>query len=273
MKAIKIYNNNIIAVLTDTNQVALVTGKGIGFNARVDDEIYLKENDKLFILSNPEMEDIQSIINRIDSEALEIARKIINKANELIDYPLFDSLLLQLADHISFKVEMMNQGIVVPNLLATEIKFFYPQEFIIGQYGVMLINEKYQTKFDDDEASYLALHILNSSVKGTSTEVYKITEFIREMMQVIQKIFQLSNVYGNWKSERLVIQLKFLAQRLLSQVDEEQDSHMKNGIQLDSGFLKIRETELLQINNVLIESDKLAGRLFGKKWKIAISNA
>jgi len=126
-----------------------------------------------------------------------------------------NSLLLQLADHISFKIEMLRQNIEVPNLLMTEIKMFYPNEFAIGQYGVKLINQKYQTHFGDDEASYLALHVLNSSINGKETDVFKITEFIKEMISAINDVFQRAIDDNDWKYERLIVHLKFLAQRLL----------------------------------------------------------
>lgn len=259
MEVLKIYNNNIVAVLTDTDQVALVTGRGIGHKVRGKSDFGMDESCQLFTLSEPHKQDIQQIIDRIDVEALEIARKIFVKAKEAVEYPLLDSLLLQLADHISFKIEMIHQDIFVPNLLMTEIKVFYPKEFVVGQFGSELMNQKYHTTFGDDEASYLAMHILNASQRGNNSDVYRITEFIRDMIQIISQSYDVPNSYNNWMYERLIVHLKFLAQRLISNQKEQSE------VILGDGFLKMKETDLIKLNQVINKANVLSKKIFGKK--------
>lgn len=259
MEILKIYNNNIVAVLTDTNQVALVTGRGIGHKVRGKKELPFDESYQLFKLSEPNKQDIQQIIDRIDVESLEIAREIFIKAQATIDYLLLDSLLLQLADHISFKIEMFHQDIIVPNLLMTEIKVFYPKEFAVGQFGVALVNKKYKTHFDDDEASYLAMHVLNSSMRGNNTDVYRITEFIKEMIQIISESYEIEGAYNDWIYERLIVHLKFLARRLISNQKDTSE------VILGDRFLRIKEMDLIKLNQVTNKANVLSKQLFEKK--------
>lgn len=258
MEVIKIYNNNIIAVLTESDQIALVTGNGVGYRASEKTEFIPDQSCQVFKLSEPNKEDIQVVIDRINVDSLEISRKIFGKAKEVVDYPVFNSLLLHLADHISFKVEMLNQNVTVPNLLMTEIKYFYPKEFSVGQFGVQLINETYKVKFDDDEAAYLALHILNSSLQGSSVEVYKITEFIKEMLDIINRVYKFDSGNEGWLYERLTVHLKFLGQRLLN---NDRDA---NEPVLGEEMLKIMKEDLTKIAAVISQANALTNRLFGK---------
>lgn len=258
MEIIKIYNNNIIAVLLETNQIGLVTGKGIGFKAKQNKKLELTEEYQLFTFAEPNKSDIQRIIDQIDADALEIAREIVDKARETNDYPIVDSLLLQLADHISFKVELQKQDINIPNLLMSEIKVFYPKEFKIGEYGVTLINKNYQLNFGEDEASYLALHILNSSIHGRGTDVYKITDFIKEMVGFINEIYDKNIGYNDWTYERLIVHLKFLAQRLLLTEKTEKQ------IVLGDTFFEQSENELIKAQKIIQAANSLSKRIFGR---------
>lgn len=258
IQILKIYNNNIIAVLLDTDQIALVTGKGVGFSAK-EDNFKLNETHQLFTLTELGKVDIQKIVDNVDINALEISRKIIEKFKENNSYPIMDSLLLQLSDHISFKVELLKENVEVPNLLMTEIKFFYPKEFSIGQYGVQLINEKYDSNFGDDEASYLALHILNSSVRGKGTDVYKITEFITEMVSIISKVLGKEILYNDWNYERLIVHLKFLAQRLLM------DNSGNEEVTLNNTFFERSQSDLIRAKKIIKEANLLSKQLFGKE--------
>ncbi len=259
MEVIKVYNNNIVAVLTDNDQIALVTGRGVGFKNKEKRELIMTDDLQIFTLSEPNKADIQTIIDHVDVDALEISRQIFNKAKESMNYPISDSLLLQLADHISFKIEMLNQDILVPNLLMTEISYFYPKEFSIGKFGVDLINQRYQTQFDDDEATYLAMHILNASLSGGSTDVYKITEFIKGMLGIISQVFDIEIDHSAWYYERLIVHLKFLGQRLLN---GKQD---KNQSVFGQGFLKIKPKDLAKIHEIANRTNVLTRQLFQKK--------
>lgn len=255
MKAVKIYNNNIVAVVSEQQEIALITGRGVGFNTKPGDEIALQPDWHLFLLVQPEKADLRALMERIDGDALEIARSLYQRAMQEMDYPVSTSLLLQLADHISFKIDMLKQGIIVPNLLMTEVKTFYPKEFAIGRIGVEQINQVFGTDLDDDEASYLAMHILNAAMSGKGNSAVKITEFIREMMKIINDAFGFTQQQNHWVFERLIIHLKFLGQRL-SQTDESPKEPVYDGL------LQIRETDLIKINEVIYRANTLSQQIF-----------
>ncbi|MFC0739921.1 PRD domain-containing protein [Enterococcus faecalis] len=258
MEVLKIYNNNIVAVLLDTDQIALVTGKGIGYDAKEMRQFQLKPTYQLFVLAEPDKSDIQKIIQQIDADAVEIARKIVEEAKKIDDYTIMDSLLLQLADHISFKVELFKQNVEVPNLLMTEVKLFYPKEFAIGQYGVQLMNEQYGTHFGEEEASYLGLHVLNASIQGKGTDVYKITEFIKDMIVVIEEGLQVKMKSDGWMYERLIVHLKFLAFRLLKDNDPE------HTVSFGDLFFERSQGELIRVKRVIVQANEKSKKIFGK---------
>ena len=46
-----------------------------------------------------------------------------------VNYPLNESLLITLADHISFSIQRSGRGFAFPNPLMAPIREFYPEEY------------------------------------------------------------------------------------------------------------------------------------------------
>ena len=75
-----------------------------------------------------------------------------------------DSLYISLTDHIHTSIEQYKEGVYLKNHMLFEIKNFYPKEFELGLLTIKLIKEKYGINMEEDEAAFLALHIVSSEV-------------------------------------------------------------------------------------------------------------
>lgn len=87
--------------------------------AKIDKEYYLKSktvSGKLYAMlaQTPEI-------------YMEIADKIVKRANEVLDKTLDESIFLNLIDHISFAVARMQKGMEFKNTLLWEIVHFIPR--------------------------------------------------------------------------------------------------------------------------------------------------
>lgn len=126
-------------------------------------------------------------------------------------------MYINLADHIDAAINRVEEGITIKNLLIIDVKRFYPEEFELGKYGLNIINNKFGVSLPEDEAGFIALHIVNAEEKyEDKNEVIKMFEIIHLIEDIVRNeynvIFDESNVYYF----RFLTHLKFFAERLLS---------------------------------------------------------
>ena len=55
MRIDKILNNNVITSINENNEEVIIMGKGIAFNKRCGDIVIRDKIEKVFVLSNPNM--------------------------------------------------------------------------------------------------------------------------------------------------------------------------------------------------------------------------
>lgn len=258
MKVIKIYNNNIVAVVNSENKVALITGRGVGYHHQLNDSIIMQDDWHVFELLNPKLDEYHKVLERVNLDAFEISQLVYQSSQKQLDYEVNKLFVIVLADHITFKLELYKNNVFVPNLLTSEIRTFYPKEFRLGQEAVQLINAKFATAFDDEEASTIAMHILNMMMGAQANSVFVITEFIKTMMQIIRNNFDLPEGEDAWVYERLIIHIKYLGQRL-------NNPDAPNEVSIFEGILSITNEESQKLDELLIQTDRVTQKLFNRK--------
>ena len=77
---------------------------------------------------------------------------------------LRDTIYITLTDHISTAIVRCKEGLILKNALLWDIKQFYPDEFAMGIKAVGIIKEELGIEFLEDEAAFLALHIVNAQL-------------------------------------------------------------------------------------------------------------
>lgn len=104
-----------------------------------------------------------------------IAEVIARKACETLKIEVSPQLLISLSDHIHYAAERKKQNINVPNFMLNEIKTLYKREFKVGLWALKLIQANTEISFPEDEAGYIAMHIVNATLNngGRSSNVSK----------------------------------------------------------------------------------------------------
>ena len=75
-------------------------------------------------------------------EHLLLTDELVETIRQRLKYPLNESLLITLADHISFAIQRSEEGIRFSNPLMTSIREFYPEEYHLGVE--MCIRDRYR---------------------------------------------------------------------------------------------------------------------------------
>ncbi len=217
MKILQKLNNNAVISRDKEKREIIVTGRGIAFGAKLGAEIDESKIQKIFILQSSEIQSaFLQLLQNTPVEYIELAEEIIDHARMTLNKKLNDSIYITLVDHIYSSVERYRENIMPNNALKWEICQFYPDEFRVGQYALEKIEEKYEIHMEEDEAAFIALHIVTAEIDDTISKVYEMTAFMKEIIDQVESYFSLSINQHSLSYFRFITHLKFFSQRLFN---------------------------------------------------------
>ncbi|SET14860.1 BglG family transcription antiterminator LicT [Anaerobranca gottschalkii] len=218
MRISKVLNNNvIISVSEETGQEVVVMGKGLAFGKSKGDLVEKDKIEKIFTLKDgSESSKFQQMLENIPQEVVEISEKIISYSEEKLGRQLENNIHLALADHLAFAINRFSKGYQIKNYLLWEIKKLYNKEFQIGLWALKLIEEKFNIQMPEDEAGFIALHIINATMGESMTNTIDITNMVQELLNLIKYYLKVELNTGSLYYDRLVTHIRFFAQRVIS---------------------------------------------------------
>ncbi|TCP90093.1 BglG family transcriptional antiterminator [Cricetibacter osteomyelitidis] len=226
MKIQKILNNNVVITYDSNDKEIIVMGKGIAYGKKVGMDIDPSQITKKFILSSTNY--TQNIINVLIDMPLEfivMTDKIVHYVKSKLSLELHDMVYISILDHIYACIERYKNGISLTNKLLWEIKNFYKDEFKSGLYALKIIKQDLGITLPDDEAGFIALHIISAEKDANLNEVYEITNFIHNITNIVKYFFNLEYDYESFDYNRFITHLKFFSLRLFSKKNNEHKSN------------------------------------------------
>jgi beta-glucoside operon transcriptional antiterminator len=121
-----------------------------------------------------------------------------------------------LTDHINFAIQRKKDGFEIKNALMWETKKLYKDEFSIGLQAIKMIKEKIDVELSEDEAGFIALHILNAELNDDISNITTITKVIQEILTLVKYHFKIDFDEESLNYFRFITHLKFFAQRMLN---------------------------------------------------------
>jgi beta-glucoside operon transcriptional antiterminator len=218
MKIKKVLNNNVVTIIDDQSGLEkVIMGRGIAFQKRSGEMLDENRIEKTFVIQNQDVnQNFQKLIKDIPIAYMEVVEQIISHGNRVLSRELDEHLYITLTDHIAFAMQRMNKGIEVKNSLLWEIKRLYKKEYAVGLWALDLIREKLGVEFKEDEAGYIALHIVNASMNENMMNTVDITEMIQTMLNLIKYHFKMELPEDSLSFDRLVTHLTFFGQRVIA---------------------------------------------------------
>lgn len=199
-------------------------GRGIAFKKRVKDIIVEKNIDKIFTLSNHNINNkFIELISSIPLEYTVISEKIIEHAKKKTGKKFNESIYISLTDHIYNAIERHRQGIVVTNGLSWETKRLYSEEYEVGLDALEIIRKEFDVNLAEDEAAFIALHFVNSNLNEEMPILINMTKLIHEILDVVKYNFNIEFDLESLSYYRFITHLKFFAQRLFNNKINEKD--------------------------------------------------
>lgn len=234
MKIKKILNNSVIISADIKKREIIVMGKGIAFGLKNGDPVDESKIEKIFLLKNSEeTSKFSQLLSEVPQEYFEFTEKIVDFAKERLGKKLHNSIYITLTDHINTMVERSKLHAYIKNTMLWEIRRLYKEEFEVAKIIIGIINTRFGSVYDDDEAASITLHLVNAELELDIDETVKITKIINEILNIVKYHFRIIYDEESLSYYRFTIHLRFFAQRIFQNAayDDTDDSELVQHIQ------------------------------------------
>ena len=228
MRIKKLINNNILCVVDKKGNELIVTGRGIGFQRHRGEFVDPALVERIYRMEEKaEQKKLRELVEKIPIEHLALTEALIEHIKTQIPQKLNQSLLITLADHISFAIARKAQGVEFSNPLKGSIMCYYPTEYHLGQHCLKVVREQLGVALQEDEAAFIALHIVNAELNTNMSEMYDITNLIEGALSVVEYFYQRKFDRESLDFNRFVVHLRYFAQRLFQgkMMEDDQGEH------------------------------------------------
>ena len=202
MKIVRVLNTNAVVSTDLKGQEIIITGAGIGFKKKKGEDLDKSLVEKIYCLKSPEDNHrLQQVVSEISEKYLEIAGQTVQAARNA-GLKVRDTLYVTLTDHMNSAVERYQGGISLKNMMRSEIRKFYPQEYRIGCQAVKWIEKKTGIDLGEDEAAFIAMHIVLSLIHNA-------------IIKIVKMHFRIDFDEDSVSYQRFLTHLKFFSARIL----------------------------------------------------------
>ena len=217
----QILNNSAVIAEKGDGTEAILLGKGIAFNQKIGNEI---DKSKIYKIFSPNSEvqrkNVIDTIHEIEPIYFEISQKICERLKREENIKLTDSVYITLTDHLATSVERAKKGLYLSNKFLWDIKDYYPKEYNYGLWALRLLNQQFDVDLPEDEAAFIAIHLISGELGQDIDEFQRSMNFIKEITKLVRHYFRidLDNKTLNYK--RFAVHLKFFWQRMMYEKDK-----------------------------------------------------
>ncbi|KML11662.1 transcription antiterminator LicT [Bacillus safensis] len=260
----KVINNNVVSAYDDEQHELVIMGRGIAFQKKSGDPIDEERIEKVFSIQNKDIsEKFKTLLYDIPIEYMQVCEAIIEHARTTLNKNLNDSIYVTLTDHITFAIERHQKGMDIKNALLWEIKRLYKDEFICGLEAIRIIEDKLSIHLPEDEAGFIAMHIVNAELNEEMPNVIQITKLIQDILNIVKYHFQIDLDEESLNYFRFVTHLKFFGQRLFNETQMENQNEFLYEVVKEKNTAafqcaeKINDYVQKEYNRSLIEDEML----------------
>ena len=252
MLVIKNINNNVSLCLDSQNNEVVVFGKGVGF-IKPPYEVPLDKIEKTFYNVS---DDIIDRLNTIPSEVIEVSAKIVDLANTKLGNQFGSNVVFTLADHIQFAIERKEKQMYLTLPILHEVSQNYPDECFIGKKALDMIHEDLGVKLPRDEASAIALHLVNYASRNNQEVEQANGALISESIKILEDGLGITIPKDSFNYYRFVTHMYYLFKRV------------RTDCMIDSDNRSLYESLRAECPDIALYADKIRELIeekYGKK--------
>lgn len=213
----KVLNNNVVFSKNKDGKDIILTGLGLGFQKKKGEFVDENKIEHIFKIESDDINTkLSALLEQIPIDYFYIADCIKKLAEDDLNKELSDNIYVTLCAHIYYAVERYHKGLIFQNQLVWEIRRFYPEEYQVAKKSIAIVNDALNISLSEDEASFIALHIINAEINGKELQsVIEMTKLIKDICNIVQYEFNIAFDEESLTYTRFILHLKFFSQRLL----------------------------------------------------------
>lgn len=212
MQLLRVFNNNVVLARRGAEDV-IVTGRGIGFQAKPGTEVDPAKVVKVFVPdSGRDPDHMAAMIAGIPGEYVQLVIDAMHSVDmsEALRSKL--TLVVAIADHIHGAV---NRGNAVSYPLEAEVRHLYAEDFALAQQLLTAINGGLHKPLAPDEAVAITLHLVNAGFAvGDLSGTYRMTGLIQQILAVIGSHIDTELNSEDISVARFITHLRYLFVRM-----------------------------------------------------------
>ena len=214
MRVIKRINNNVAVCLDGAGHELLAMGKGSGFGT-MPRELSLDDVERTFYDVD---ERFFSAINDLPVDVMAFAIKAADYVRGELDYQLSPNLAFTLADHLAFAIQRTKKNLHIRMPLAYDVEQTFPEEYRIARHIVRRLRRELQLALPDDEASAVAMNLVNARVESASEDEIarqrEEDEMLEDVTEIIEDSFGITVDRTSFAFSRYATHMRYLFERL-----------------------------------------------------------
>ncbi len=217
MKIARILNNNVVTALNDQDKEIVLMGNGLGFKQKPGYLIDESKVEKIFEQKDSqEIANFEKLLTDIPEEIIALSYEMMTYAEKEMNKSLNETAFIAVADHLYAAIQRAQKGIQIKNFLLWDIKRFFPEELAIARKTLTVINERLHVQLPDDEAGFLTLHLVNSTIDSGDQNAIDLTQMIEEILTVIKYTLKINFEENDIYFQRFITHLRFFSEHVLN---------------------------------------------------------
>ncbi|PKQ23941.1 MAG: transcription antiterminator BglG [Actinobacteria bacterium HGW-Actinobacteria-5] len=215
MEIARVFNNNLVLALDEAGREVILTGRGLGFQARPGQVVDETRVVRTFVPSDGRDPDhLAQLLSGIPPEHIQLVSDALAEVG-LDAVGKNPALVIAVADHVSFALRRMAIGMDLEYPLLAEVRHLYADEYAQAKALLGAINARSEILLPDAEAVGLALHLVNAGfATGDLSYTYTMTGVIQQMVTVIEQLYEQQLDSGSVSVGRFVTHLRYLFVRI-----------------------------------------------------------
>ncbi|SDI75730.1 transcriptional antiterminator, BglG family [Arthrobacter subterraneus] len=228
MEILRVFNNNVVLSRDHTGREVILTGRGLGFQAKPGQRVDPAKVVRTFVPEDGrDPDNLGAMVAAIPPEHLMLAEQALDAGRTEMDIPESAVLSVALADHLSFAIKRLRQGLQFEYPLRAEVVHLYPEELRAAQRILDFVNSRLDAPLDEGEAVAITLHLVNAGfASGDLSYTYQMTGLFQQLFEVLEQAYERPFDRNTVNAARFITHLRYFFVRANSgkQLEEGADN-------------------------------------------------
>lgn len=211
MEVLRVFNNNVVLARDPGRGEVILTGRGLGFQAKPGQQVDEAKVVRVFVPEDGrDADNFGALVAAIPPEHLALADQALQIARRDLSSPVSSTTVVALADHLSFAIKRVRQGMDLEYPLRAEVSHLYPDELRIAQRVLDFVNTRIEQVLPEAEAVPIALHLVNAGfASGDLSLTYQMTGVFTQLFEVLEQAYERPFDRDTVNAARFITHLRY----------------------------------------------------------------